>query len=52
MLIVMNCQTFWPKSRDFVSGSLRTRHETTLTRGLWVFISGNLIQGVATDAHS
>ena len=22
MLIVTNCQTFWPKSRDFVSGSL------------------------------
>ena len=49
MLIVMNCQTFWPKSRDFFSGSLKTRHETTLgdyTRQ-GIFITGNLILGMA-----
>ena len=34
MLIVMNCQTFWPKSRDFVSLSLRTCHKFILTMGL------------------
>ena len=34
MLIVMNCQMFWPKSRDFVSLSLRTCHKFILTMGL------------------
>ena len=46
MLTVTNCQMFWPKSRDFVSGSLRTRHETTLARvGVLCGLNQMLIPG-------